>query len=1031
MRQHSPQQIDPRPGMELISTYGSGAFGTNVHSLKRMNSGASFIRLVGINTNLVIQPGGLLEGGFSGNPLSMVPFRPEQSPLPWMYVADRNKMKKVSITGTNYLMGVATPLTPPTAAFGPPSLQDIYDFSVGTIATDWVAGGTGATQAQSTQFTETVIAAIPDTTTPPLTPLSYLTPQFPQFASLYTTGALTEFAAGTVMNIFGVQTEITAVLSVSWATTTISKIVYDSGLTGPCTITVPAIAQILPDHIIVQLGTGSGDAEYVQVTGCAQNPGGTFSFRCTTVNNHVATETITAEFALRCYLNVTTAASNLVGTTLKAWDMQANITTGTGSWTLTAEKNLLTTTTNGVRPIQTAAPCDNINIGFQCSDYTKLTSVEVQFDVDLTTNNFSVNYYSFTKNSGFPASGSNWVQISIPITSLIRTGSDTTRTLANVAAIRLTVVVSGTIQVQFSSFWIGGNYGPSVTGSAAPYQYLVVARGNKTGAKSNGSPVIRAGLSPPGTPTGNGQSIAIYMNQDLDPQVDSYDVYRIGGTITTFNYIGTMPNPISTEVSVLFDVFPDSAIASSPQLETDNFQPFPTVDTPKSGVVNVDGTTITWVSGDKFNVNWSQGTQISINGILCSFYQQPSSTTTVELNQVVGQLTSVPYQINQATILGVPLPFLWGPFAQGTASFLFACGDLNQPGVLFLTKGNNPDSGPDILQIEITSPTEPLINGCMYDGTSFVWSSDRLFRLYPLFGQTIIVNNGTISPAQGTNLFTPIEVPNGKGLFAPWGLAVGKKIRFIGRDGIYATTGGEPELLTGIDWAQLFPHEGHAGIPVTLGPITIQPPDFTQVAKLRLSEYDSCLYFDFQDIAGQLHTLVLDDETGAWSYDEYTPGVSLHYGEEGQSVHSILLGGNDGNLYIANQAGEMDGDDVAFGCSLYAPVMTEGTSKYQTTRNAYLSLLANAAENVTLGMQMDQGPAQTVLVPATTAYDNVFTNMPAMKGKLQSWYLDAAAPFTVFMRDAEFGLKPWGSDGAFHPVDPFASLRRPQAPRSS
>jgi len=39
------------------------------------------------------------------------------------------------------------------------------------------------------------------------------------------------------------------------------------------------------------------------------------------------------------------------------------------------------------------------------------------------------------------------------------------------------------------------------------------------------------------------------------------------------------------------------------------------------------------------------------------------------------------------------------------------------------------------------------------------------------------------------------------------------------------------------------------------------------------------------------------DAPGGWWWDVYTPNMVMHYGEEGPSVHSLLLGGNDGRLY--------------------------------------------------------------------------------------------------------------------------------------
>jgi len=1028
MRMHAPQQIDSRRGMTLVGTTSPGNF---VHSLRRLNSGASFIRLAGADTRLIelVSPT-LFPETFSGNPLSMVPFRPEQSPLPWMYIADSLQMRKISMALEDFLMGVAPPLSPPTTGFGPVSFQDIYDFSTETSAADWIAGGTGAAMAPSVQFSANVTAIVPDAG-----------PTFPQFASAFLSGYTTGNFASVLPNTIAMFTAvslpanlpITGTIAAAFASSTISSIVFQSGTTGACTIKIPSSAALLTNGALVYL---SG-TEYVQAKGCVQNPDGSFTFQAVTTLTHANGDSVVPKDTVRFYVPYSYPPSTFVGVALTSWAMQSSMTPGSANWVLTALKDLSTTLTNGVRQIQTTgATPDTIYLAMQVNlSWPDITSVKLDFDVDSTTNNFSVNYYSYTKNSGFPSSGSGWFVIAIPITSLSRIGSDATRTLANVAAIRITVNDVGTPQqISFSSFWVGGNYGPS-NGSAPGYQYRVTARSTETGATSNGSPATQTAVST----SAGGQPVAIYMGNDSDLQLATYgvyDVYRFGGTLLQWTFLGTMPNPTIGATSVFFDVYPESAIASNPILQTDNFQPFPTVDTPKSGVVNVNGRTVSWVSGNEFNVNWSQGTQITINGVLYSFYQQPANQTTVVLNQVAGELTNVPYQIEQATILGVPLPCLWGPFSQGTASFLFAVGDLNQPGVLFLTKGNNPDAGPDTLQIEITSPSEPLMNGCMYDGTSFVWSSDRLFRLYPLFGSSLIVENGVIQQTTGTNLFTPIEVPNGKGLWARWGIAVGPKIWFIGRDGIYETTGGEPKPITLGDWSKLFPHEGGPGVSITLpagfgGPLL--PPDTTQPNKWRLSYADGYLYFDYPDPNGIPNTLVYDTETESWGVDVYNPFVTLHYGEEGAGVHSILLGTSAAQVCQFSQSGFKDlANPVQFG--LAYPLMNEGGGEYSLVREALLGILSLSSDlnSLVLDVQVDLQVLSNVqlfaLIGGVGVYERIYTPVPAGKGRLQGWSLIGDGPFTLVMRDCEMHGRKWGSDGPWEKINPFSSQRRVQTP---
>jgi hypothetical protein len=347
---------------------------------------------------------------------------------------------------------------------------------------------------------------------------------------------------------------------------------------------------------------------------------------------------------------------------------------------------------------------------------------------------------------------------------------------------------------------------------------------------------------------------------------------------------------------------------------------------------------------------------------------------------------------------------------------------------LFLTNGNNPDSASDTLQIEMTPPSETLMNGCMYNGSSFVWSSDRMFNLYPAFGQGLVIEAGVVTPAEGTNLFVPLEIPNGKGLFARWAFCVGTKMRFRARDGIYETTGGEPTKITKKDWALLFPQEGQTvGQAIQAGPIIVYPPDDSQPQFQRMSEYDSRVYFDYKDTQGNMRTLVYDIDFDIWSVDDYIPQVAVHYGEEGASVHAMILGALDGNAY---QMGGLDDGGLGFvTCSMNIPLQSENIGGYQHIRKALLGLFS-AAAGVTLGISVDsQAPVQITVPFAAGQYQRVFTNLPPLKGRLQSWYLTSEVPFSVFQRDGEFQIREWGDSGEYKRINPFGSLRSAETPR--
>ena len=87
-----------------------------------------------------------------------------------------------------------------------------------------------------------------------------------------------------------------------------------------------------------------------------------------------------------------------------------------------------------------------------------------------------------------------------------------------------------------------------------------------------------------------------------DTQIDTWDVERYGGSVTEYRYIGSAA---ATDDSFEDNYFDDSALAGS-LMETDNFEPWPSIDIPVlilaegSVIITCVGTFIT-VSG---YANW-------------------------------------------------------------------------------------------------------------------------------------------------------------------------------------------------------------------------------------------------------------------------------------------------------------------------------------------------------------------------------------------------------------------------------------------
>src|SRR5208337_1092831 len=92
----------------------------SVNSLRRLNDTtpagppSGFIIVSSAGADLYAQ-GMVVKAGLSGKRTSLVPFRPNASVQPWMYVADDNLMVKVRSDGTTYKTGIKEPQAPATA----------------------------------------------------------------------------------------------------------------------------------------------------------------------------------------------------------------------------------------------------------------------------------------------------------------------------------------------------------------------------------------------------------------------------------------------------------------------------------------------------------------------------------------------------------------------------------------------------------------------------------------------------------------------------------------------------------------------------------------------------------------------------------------------------------------------------------------------------------------------------------------------------------------------------------------------------
>lgn len=892
-----------------------------------------------VNNQIYLDNGTLL-GTLSGSSqgVCFIPYRPGESPQTWMYTGARSDYQKFSApdanTGlvTQYNVGLQEPAAPPNACT---NMMGIYVFYHGT----WTKGGTMPTDP-------TPAARLSDTAGSTLQDPASTTPH--RYSVQVTSTKSYQLWMTVVFDASGPALEEVVVDDIlppmnAGVTITIESIRYASGTTGRCVIVptqgptsgsiptftsidgalIPAADSVFNNPTLSGLRRGSivrldngVNAENLFVLSVTTGPNGNICFEVTTTYTFAATNNITGIPAISvCRIN-----SAVSGQTITQADFTFTVNTGTGYATQPFNQNstdplvLQNPFISVLGPYtDTTQQDDYITFGLQISDISKLTSGRLIFNVDTTvdyiTNAF---YYDFDATSlvGFAVSSTSltasaeYYTISFPVNALTRIGNNLTRTLSNCNGVKISLTVTATVSCRMGAYWVGGGGQPDV-GLNSPYFYAARGRNSSTGTASNPSPITRYGVSPRRQPV----TITV-VDTVLDPQMDMWDFYRYGGTVTSWRYIGSTPNTGGGTDTFTDNFFDTSALGGS-LIEYDNFQPWPTIDLPytaTSGTVSGVLTTIQvrgtqtlviysasspFTSPAPSNITkWLPGTLVLLGGQTAyTVWTRPASVTLASppntyyyayLFQFVenaGDPTVTVLSILEPNIANQKLPYLWGPDSAGT---VFGAGDPFRPGSFYFCKNFTPDSAPDSYNQELTQPSEPVLGGEVLNGLSYAASPKRWWALYPQFGNL-------------TQRYQCVERPFQRGLAAAYGHCTdGKNIYWWAKDGIWVSPGGgQGQSLTEEDLSNIFPHEGvveSEGVPgqdYQYGGYTIYAPNYGYSSLFRLGYCNGYLYADYRNSNGDPCTLVCDvrDLTKPkWSVDLYGTTITCHYGVEQQSA---------------------------------------------------------------------------------------------------------------------------------------------------
>lgn len=697
----------------------------------------------------------------------------------------------------------------------------------------------------------------------------------------------------------------------------VDAIYYFTGTTGRCVIVPASLSpgvgnagiSLYDEAVLAGLRRGALiqiGGETCLVESVSTGPNGTVCFETTTTGAHTHTELLNGVPAI----SVLGPAS--AGQVITSPDAQFTVATGIGKVTSPVSSNLFVSSNSSFQNE------DYIHFSVNIDSLALLNEIKILFDVG--DGSFTQNFYYFTVRPSDIAAGvqntltqlgvaqlvtqraiidaerakakgnqaltfssaqtnpgdGQWSEIMFPISALTRVGNAQDKSLQNVNAVQWMFNVSdGPIAVLLNSLTVTGGYAPDVGDVGIPYQYRIRPRSSVTGVKGNPSPATRYGLSP------RRQQVEVILPVTyVDPQMDVWDVFRFGGSLTSWRFIGFAPLAAGN----FMDNFGDDAAESGEALDFDNLEPWPTIDLPLNATsVSVTGTTALVTVPSPTNIlRLLPGNLIQLGGQnVYHLWTRPTlisgSTYLLQFQENAGALTSVSVVITEPLIARQFIPYMWGPDADGT---VFAVGDGLRPGTISFAKNNNPDSAPDKYNLEITPPSEPLMGGETKNGVSYVASTERWWRLYA---------QGTafLNPEVRTQHYSAVQQGIPRGLAAPLGHCTdGRTIYWWAKDGIWSDEQGS---LTDADLYNLFPHEGVAGIAVTYNGVTAQPPDYARAGSFRLACSGGFLYATYPDANGVKRQLTLDIKAAAWRIDESPAtrvGVVYHVEQQEGTVLS-------------------------------------------------------------------------------------------------------------------------------------------------
>lgn len=998
--------LTTRPGFANLYAGLVVAGQTPCHSERRISddSSGAWARVIGTGTHLAVELSSAagtttsIDTGYSGKPFTYGAWRPSESAKLHLYIGDSSRMRKVDTAGNDKQIGLPAPTTPPTVELSTPEWREIGNMEDHNV---WTQGGVATAPSSPARVNTTLEATS---------------------GAVYDSGStgwacfrpvdISNIGPGSLLDYItsGPTTGTMRVAEVhrAGAATTIATIVYESGTSGICTIQpANAVIEFVRNALVKLDNPISGITEYVRILAVVPGVNGGRCIRVRTASQFAATNALQAVNSFRAFnsdgatsgdtitqdsiqtiintagvgtltqttsvdLTVFGSSSNAkpvydddyFGLSIKAsdWSVVTNIrvlasldTTYTGNYywrtieqsvLVAAAKNTQTTGEVRRRERQQAVPREQIFF----KEFNPEAPPEgvVEYPIDVISPELATGGPSPVKPSGETGTGDNqWSEIRWKRRDFQRAGTDQSKGWKDVSSLRVEITCTAAVTINVSSLHVSGGYEPNIGDLGAPYQYRYRGRDSATGVVSDYSPACLEQV------IAYRSALTVTLTQHPSTEADKLDIERWGGTQARWLLVGTVANSASpTFTDNLSDLAATANVARS---DYRVLQPWVRFGDPKSGTATtVAGNLVRDNGSNVLSTSMVPGTPITVNGIATSIRRMVGSsatTNTWELADSIGSATNVAWEMPVQVLAGQPLAAIWR-HDTGAGSVMFACDGI----YLRWSIGNNPDGTRSSHYLEMTEANDPTVMGFSYNGRCGVFTTRRLFWI-------------TGDP---TNGFRADEVPNGKGLFDRYALAVGNRVAWLAKDGIYETSGGAPDNITYGDLGPLFANEEGGGAPTSVNGIRAPKISSSESGNLRLDYADDgSLMFLYRDQSANRACLRYVPQREGWWYYEFGKPLVFVHSEDGTGIRNLVAGDADGKLHLVGGSA--------------APVIDDGTS-LSWEAQTFAEDFGDARPNKRIGdLEVDANPrSQTINVELGLNNHTSTTNLGTITGASQT-----------------------------------------------